>query len=76
MLQLANITDEVLNEAKDKLAELMKDKKNIDQEVHQVMLNNLDIIKSLKGLGQHEFDLDWIVNNTDSITDFDISKVY
>ena len=40
------------------------------------MLNNLDIIKSLKGTGQFKFDLASIVNMTSSVIDFDISKLF
>ena len=40
------------------------------------MLNNLDIIKSLKGSGDYLFDLAEIVNFSDAAIDFDISRLY
>jgi len=40
------------------------------------MLNNLDIIKSLKGTGQYKFNLSSLVNVTSSVVNFDISKLF
>ena len=40
------------------------------------MLNNLDIIKSLKGSGEYLFDLAEIINLSNSAIDFNISRLY
>ena len=51
-------------------------RRDVDDSVEQIMLNNLDIIKSLKGDGQHKFDFTEIVNLTSSVIDFDISQLH
>ena len=63
-------------QAKEELGELLVEKRKTDEEVRQIMLNNLDIIKTLKGSGQFKFDFTEIVNMTSSFIDFDISRLY
>jgi hypothetical protein len=61
-----------LQEAKQMLSDLLTMKKQTDEEVRKIMLNNLDIIKSLRGIGQYTFDLEYIANITGSVIDMNL----
>ena len=76
LLHINNQTNIALQEANADLADLLGQKKDVDESVQQIMLNNLDIIKSLKGNGQHKFDFTDIVNLTNSVVDFDLSQLH
>ena len=39
------------------------------------MLNNLDLIKSIRGIGDHKFDLSKLTNST-SVENFSISQLF
>lgn len=56
MLHLVDNTNNAMSEAKEELGELLVEKRKTDEEVRQIMLNNLDIIKTLKGSGQYKFN--------------------
>lgn len=65
-----------LQEAKQMLSDLLTMKKQTDEEVRKIMLNNLDIIKSLRGIGQYTFDLEYIANITGSVIDMNLWEIY
>ena len=46
-----------MNEAKEQLGNFISLKRKVDEDVRNIMLNNLDIIKLLKGTGQYKVDL-------------------
>ena len=76
IVEKGNSTSISLRQAKEQLAELLVKKKETDEQVEQIMLNNLDIIKSLKGIGQHKYDISEIINMTSSVIDFNISLLF